>query len=364
MMYLNRILAFITRNVKKIIILAAVMLILALFASVSYNAAYHFARGDKNIAYDENGKSVMLTIPKGSSSEQIAEILEENGVIDNATRFRLRAMLMGTENSFKFGTYTFTVGMPDEKIMDVLMAGAKQEELEIVIPEGWTVEQIGEYLQNEEICMKEDFLKACNEVGYDFDFYTKDMLSARSMRRNRLEGYLFPNTYRVTVDEGAEGIAKRLLRQFEIEFNDSMMERAEELGLTVDQVVTMASVIEKEAYRDEERPKIAAVLYNRMKEEMPWQLNSTVLYALGIENKGEDSLTYDDLEVDSGYNTYKNKGYPTGPICNPGLESIKAALYPDDTDALYFVLIDEETGTHLFTADYDEFLAAREENGQ
>ena len=107
---------------------------------------------------------------------------------------------------------------------------------------------------------------------------------------------------------------------------------------------------------------MAAVLYNRMEQDMPWQLNSTVLYALGIESGGEDNLTYDDLEIDSGYNTYKYAGYPIGPICNPGYSSLQAVLYPADTDAIYFVLKEDGSGSHFFTDDYDEFLAAADGN--
>jgi UPF0755 protein len=121
----------------------------------------------------------------------------------------------------------------------------------------------------------------------------------------------------------------------------------------------MASVIEKEAQLPEDRAKVAAVLYNRMEQKMPWQLNSTVLYALGIESEGEDALTYDDLEIDSGYNTYKYDGFPTGPICCPGMASIEAVLYPEDIDAIYFILNNDGSGSHLFTADYEEFLAVK-----
>jgi len=359
MYYVNKVLAFVARNVKKLIILAAIMIIIALAATFTYDIAYNFVRGDDHATYDKNGETIMLTIPKGSNSEMIANLLEEKGVIDNADRFRLRAKLMGAENDFKYGTYSFIVGMSDETIIGILESGTKQEGVKITIPEGWTLEQIGDYLQKEEICLKEDFLKACNATTYDFDYYTDDMLSGTSERRNLLEGYLFPNTYEIVPEEGAEGVVRRLLREFERKYSDSMRERTKELGLTVDQVMTMASVIEKEAQLAEDRSKVAAVLYNRMEQKMPWQLNSTVLYALGIESEGEDALTYDDLEIDSGYNTYKYDGYPTGPICCPGMASIEAVLYPEDIDAIYFILNNDGSGSHLFTADYEEFLAVK-----
>lgn len=358
MKYINLFLSFIARNIKKAVVMAAILVILALAGIVAYDTAFHFVEGDPNKSYDPNGETVMLTIPKGSTSKDISELLAEKGVVDNATRFRWRAKLLGTENDFKFGTYSFIKGMPDEEIMEILSSGAKEESIRITIPEGWTVEQIAEYLQEKEVCLVQEFLDACNATTYDFDYYTGDMLNGNSERRNLLEGYLFPNTYDIIPDYGAEGVVKRLLRQFEIEITEQDLARMDELGLTMDQVVTMASVIEKEARLDEERPWVAAVLYNRMEQSMPWQLNSTVLYALGREHGGEDNVTFADLEVDSGYNTYKYAGYPTGPICCPSKASIEAALHPADTDAIYFIL-NPGTNTHTFTADYDEFLRIR-----
>ena len=362
MYYINKFLALIARNVKKVIVFAVVLIVIAMCTVMAYDFAYDFVYGDPNESYDPNGETVMLTIPAGSTSNEIALILEEKGVVSSAKHFRWRAKLLGKENDFKYGTYTFVKGMPEEMIMDMLRDGSKQESVRITIPEGWTIDQIADYMQKQEICMKEDFLAACNDTSYDFDYYTKDMLSGESKRRHLLEGYLFPDTYDVIPEDGAVSVVKRLLRQFEVEWTEDDFERMEELGLTMDQVVTMASVIEKEAKLDKERPMMAAVLYNRMEQGMPWQLNSTVLYALGIESGGEDNLTYDDLEVDSGYNTYKYSGFPIGPICCPGYASLQAVLYPADTDAIYFVLKEDGSGEHFFTNDYDEFLAASEGN--
>ncbi|MBR2263364.1 MAG: endolytic transglycosylase MltG [Firmicutes bacterium] len=362
MYYINKFLALIARNVKKVIVFAVVLVGIALCTIMAYDFAYDFVSGDPNEAYDPNGETVMLTIPAGATSKEIAALLEEKGIVSSARHFSWRAKLLGKENDFKFGTYAFVKGMPEEMIMDMLRDGSKQESVRITIPEGWTIDQIAEYLQEKEICLKEDFLAACEDTSYDFDYYTKKMKKGTAGRRHMLEGYLFPDTYDVIPEDGAVSVVKRLLRQFEVEWSEDDLERIDELGLTMDKVVIMASVIEKEAKLDEERPMMAAVLYNRMEQDMPWQLNSTVLYALGIESGGEDNLTYDDLEIDSGYNTYKYAGYPIGPICNPGYSSLQAVLYPADTDAIYFVLKEDGSGSHFFTNDYDEFLAAADGN--
>ena len=362
MYYINKFLALIARNIKKLIVFGVVGIGIALCTIMAYDFAYDFVFGDPNQSYDPDGETIMLTIPEGSTSTEIAAILEEKGVVSSARHFRWRAKLLGKENDFKFGTYSFVKGMPEEMIMDMLRDGSKQESVRITIPEGWTIDQIAAYLQEKEICLKEDFLAACESTDYDFDYYTKKMKKGTANRRHMLEGYLFPDTYDVIPEDGAEAVVKRLLRQFEVTWSEDDLERIDELGLTMDKVVIMASVIEKEAKLDEERPMMAAVLYNRMEQDMPWQLNSTVLYALGIESGGEDNLTYDDLEIDSGYNTYKYAGYPIGPICNPGYSSLQAVLYPADTDAIYFVLKEDGSGSHFFTDDYDEFLAAADGN--
>ena len=357
----NKILSFIIRNIKKVIMTAVITVVVAMCALMAYDYAFRFVTGDSASTYDEDGESVMLTIAYGSTSSEIAQQLYENGLIDSVWSFRLHAKLEGAENDFQYGTYTFIVGMSDQDIIELLVEGNLADSVTITIPEGWTIEQIASYLEEEEICLAEDFIEASNDVSYDFDYYANDMLTGESERRNLLEGYLFPETYEVIPADGAEAIVKRMLRQFEIEFTDEDLAQMDALGVTMDEVVTMASVIEREISDDDERAYCAAVLYNRMEQGMAWQLNSTVLYALGEENSGEDNLTNDDLTVESGYNTYLYDGYPTGPICNPGYASIQAALYPEDTDALYFIIDPDGDGTtHLFTDDYDEFLAAKE----
>lgn len=354
---INRILCFLARNVKKALVALTCTLLIGGVCYLAYTYTYHFIRDDAFETYDVNGEEISIDIPEGSTTEEIADILYEKGLIENTLLFRIKAKLTGAENEFQYGVYKVIKGMPETKIMEILKEGSKEEAVMITIPEGWSVRQIGEYLEDKNICLASEFEAACNRTDYDFDYY--GVIDNQDERQYLLEGYLFPETYEVIPMNGAEGVVKRLLREFELrwERNPSWRSRADELGLTVDEVMTMASAVEMEAMLSEERPKVARVLYNRLQEGMTWGLNCTVLYALGKEGTGDDYVSYTDLEIKSGYNTYANTGFPVGPICNPSESSINAVLHAEEGDWLYFIGFEDGSGEHLFTNDYAEFQA-------
>ncbi len=358
---INRILCFIARNIKKALVGLTCALVIGGVCYLTYTYAYHFIRDDAYETYDVNGEEISIDIPEGSTTGEIADILYEQGLIENTLLFRIKAKLTGAENEFQYGVYKVIMGMPETKIMEILKEGSKEDAVMITIPEGWSIRQIGEYLEEKNICLASEFEEACNRTDYDFDYY--GVIDQRKERHYLLEGYLFPETYEVIPINGAEGVVKRMLREFELrwERNPGWKKQAEDLGLTVDEVMTMAAAVEKEAMLSEERPKVARVLYNRMEEGLTWGLNCTVLYALAKEGTGDDFVSYDDLEVDSGYNTYVNSGFPVGPICNPSESAINAVLHPDEGDWLYFIGYEDGSGEHLFTSDYEEFEAV--ENG-
>ena len=354
---INRILCFLARNVKKALVALTCTLLIGGVCYLAYTYTYHFIRDDAFETYDVNGEEISIDIPEGSTTGEIADILYEKGLIENTLLFRIKAKLTGAENEFQYGVYKVIKGMPETKIMEILKEGSKEEAVMITIPEGWSVRQIGEYLEDKNICLASEFEAACNRTDYDFDYY--GVIDNQDERQYLLEGYLFPETYEVIPMNGAEGVVKRLLREFELRWdrNPSWRSRADELGLTVDEVMTMASAVEMEAMLSEERPKVARVLYNRLQEGMTWGLNCTVLYALGKEGTGDDYVSYTDLEIKSGYNTYANTGFPVGPICNPSESSINAVLHAEEGDWLYFIGFEDGSGEHLFTNDYAEFQA-------
>jgi UPF0755 protein len=204
----------------------------------------------------------------------------------------------------------------------------------ITIPEGYTSIQIAELLDKKEIVEKESFLKL---VKYG---------------EKSWEGYLFPDTYEVPKKFGAENMFKLMLSNFEqVAVDNKLINKAEQTGFTMDEIITLASIIEKEAQFAEEKRQISSVFHNRLKIGMKLQSCATIQYILG---KPKEILEESDLEIESPYNTYLYKGLPPGPICNPGIDSIIAALEPANEDYLYFVLGDN--GRHIFSKTYEEHL--------
>ena len=239
--------------------------------------------------------------------------------------------------------------------MNILSSGSNiSEKNKITIPEGYTVAEIGEYLEEKGIVTADDFLNTANTVDFDFKFI-KDIPEGRT---NRLEGYLFPDTYYISDNATSEEIINKMLTRFNDFYTEENIKKAESLGLTFDEAIIVASIVEKEISAPSERSIAAGVIYNRLEIDMPLQIDSTVLYAMGTT---KEVVTYDDLETDSPYNTYTNKGLPKGPISNPGQAAIEAALNPDDNDYIYYVLKDRTSGEHYYTNNYDDFLKTKEQ---
>jgi UPF0755 protein len=288
---------------------------------------------------------VSVTIPQGSGTEAIATILEDADLIGNKTLFRIRSRLDGSDGQYKAGAYMFTRDMSMRSIMAELVNGAAALTKRFTVPEGLTVMQTAEILAETGIASRNEFL---------IEAATGDFGSYRFLEGAvELEGFLYPETYDVYDDASAHDVINRMLAQFDKLFTEEYYGKAEALGLSVGEVVTIASLIERETRVPEERALVASVIMNRIAAGMPLQIDATVQYALG-ENK--DRLNYVDLEVDSPYNTYKITGLPPGPICSPRIECIEAALNPANTNYIYYVLAPELDGRHNFTKNYDEFL--------
>jgi UPF0755 protein len=228
------------------------------------------------------------------------------------------------------------------------------ETFKVTLPEGLTLKQTAAKVGAETggSISASDFEAATREGGYDYDFLVDT--------NGNLEGYLFPKTYEFTSRTSARAAVNTLLKQFQLETENLEWSRIQTLGVSQYQVVIIASMIEKEAKLPEDRPLIASVIYNRLKKNMKLGICATVEYALG---EWKPELSDKDLQVDSPYNTYKIDGLPPAPICNPGFESIRAALYPASTDFIYYILTGSD-GKHSFTADYNQFLRWKEERNK
>jgi UPF0755 protein len=244
--------------------------------------------------------------------------------------------------------------MTEEEIMEILKTeGFKRETITFTIPEGFTVDQIASRLAEEGICSASDFKDAVYNADYGYKF-----IEGIPERNLELQGYLFPDTYEIYLDATPEQIVSAMLNRFNEVFKDEYYDRADALGLTVDEIITIASIIEREVRVPEERRTVSGVIYNRLEIDMKLEMCSTVMYVL---DKPQDRLLYSDLRIDSPYNTYMYSGLPVGPIANPGEESIIAALYPEDNDYLFFVLKDPETGAHDFNQTLQQHNAAKQE---
>ena len=225
--------------------------------------------------------------------------------------------------------------------------------VKVTVPEGYTIEEIAALMEEKELCSKDEFLEAVK------NYELPSFVEVNEKRRYNLEGFLYPDTYLIEKGTSANNIIEKMLERFysvikEVEKENNIAIKDED----IDNIITIASMIEKEASVDIDRPLISSVIYNRLEKGMKLQLDATVLYALG---EHIDVVFNKHLEVDSPYNTYKYSGLPIGPIASPGIECIKAALLPSDTDYLYYIL--QKDGTHYFTDSYDDFLAKKEELG-
>ncbi|MDD5945637.1 MAG: endolytic transglycosylase MltG [Clostridia bacterium] len=343
-------------------ILVIILIALAVIAAVlgiSYAVGRYFAGNyllDSNqaeVVVDKNSDTtVAVEIPKGASTRDIAKILKDNGIIKNELSFRLSSRLNDADGTYNYGTFYFTKDMSTDQIIKTLLTVTQAEESgRLTIPEGYTVKQIAALVDQLGIVSSDEFINEVNNGEFDYDF-----LEGIPDREYRLEGYLFPDTYFLSGNETARDIIVMMLDRFGQVYNESVSSYVSSSGYTLDQLVTVASMVESEAKLDEERPTIAGVIYNRLEIDMPLQIDSTVQYALSTKN---EVVTYTDLEVDSPYNTYKNKGLPVGPICSPGKASIEAAVNPEKHSYIYYVLKEQGGSEHTFTVSYDDFLKAK-----
>ena len=301
-----------------------------------------------------NDSVVAIEVKQGDGFYDILNNLEKEDKVRSKLMIKLKLALDNKKINLNEGIYEIPSDSTLNDILKSLESNLDNINLvKITIPEGFSVEEIGEKLEENGFCTKEEFVDAVN------NYQLPDFIEEKDKTRYNLEGFLYPDTYLIKKGTSAEDIITIMLERFKTVMN----EVKEDVNLTLDDsemydVITIASMIEKEARVDEDRPLIASVIYNRLNEDMKLQLDATVLYSLGYH---VETVLNRHLEVDSPYNTYKYKGLPEGPICNPGIESIKAALQPAESDYIYYIL--QNDGAHYFTDNYDDFLNKKKELG-
>lgn len=289
-------------------------------------------------------KSIM--IKKGSSLKKVSTMLKQEGIIRDANLFVRMATLLGKKKEVKAGEYEFHSRMHPWEVLNILAKGQVKSRL-VTIAEGLTLSQIAQLLDDLEIVEKKAFVEKTSSPALIISLGLP--YSATSQPGSSLEGYLFPNTYHLLREMNSEEIIQMMVQQFKKVFNQDWIRRGSQLGMSLREVVTLASIIEKETSLPDEKPLISAVFHNRLKKKIPLQSDPTVIY--GIKNFN-GNLTRADLQRPSPYNTYLNSGLPPTPICNPGKDSLLAALHPSPVSYLYFV--SKNDGSHHFSSSMEE----------
>lgn len=278
-------------------------------------------------------RPVTVIVPRGDTLHEIAAQLAGQGVIDNALTFRALAKLQHADELVRAGEYRFEAHMSQQEVLRALVTGGAQVATWVTIPEGFTAAEIASRLHDAGAGSVADFQRA----------FRTETLIVGGTRTESLEGFLFPSTYLVPLGNSAAAVAAIMTGEFFKQLPADAAARAKALHVTVPQAVTVASLVEREAKSEADRPKIAAVIYNRLRLGMPLQVDATIEYAL---QRHKAELSFADLRIDSPYNTYLHAGLPPTPIANPGLASLQAAFTPAHSNDLYYVYCGR--GMHAF----------------
>ncbi len=348
------------RILKPVVTVAISIAIVGVFLYFAYNKIVndYFSPVDKN-----SSEQIEIVIPSGSSLTEISQQLEENGLIRNAKVFKYYVDFSDMSSKIKAGTFVLSPSMTFDDIIDVIKRPNEMSAVvKVQLREGLTVEQVAEKVIADGVDIdKQKFLQLC-KTGEDFagEKSFADVLALTDMtnRSYALEGYLFPDTYEFYTDDSEETVIKKLLARYSEIVTQKYIKRAAELGYSMDEMLILASMIEKEAKTDDFKG-VSAVFHNRLKQDWTLGSDATVKYITGST---EITLSDSEIKLESPYNTYKYKGLPPGPICNPGRAAIEAALYPDESmlkeKYMYFCLGDPETGETVFSKTEEEHNAA------
>ncbi len=310
-----------------ILLMLGIAVFLALFAISSATDMFAFGKEDKQIE---------LTVKKGMSVKDISELLDEKGIIDHPVIFESYARLRKKDSGFQAGDYMLNSNMSYDRIITAMrMGNTVKEEVMITFYEGMTLGEIADLLEEKKVCDADEFIEITENGEFVYEFI--DMMPESKLRFRRLEGYIFPDTYNFYVGENVTSVARKFLKNFQTRVM-GMYNEIQDAGMTLDEAVILASIIQKEAGNEEEMARVSSVFHNRIDNTaagLPMlQSDVTINY---VENDIKPYQTRSTQEIYDAYNTYVCTGLPTGPICNPGIDAIKAAIDPEDTDYYFFV---------------------------
>ncbi|MEK7648917.1 MAG: endolytic transglycosylase MltG [Patescibacteria group bacterium] len=292
-----------------------------------------------------------IIIESGDTVEIIAAKLYDSGLIRNPSVMITVSKLLFPSYSYKAGEYDIPSNEPLFSLMKKLAIGVPKRELSITIPEGWSIDDIGSALDKQGVFSKDDFLRSSKK---DWSAYFPFLIGTAQQRT--IEGFLFPDTYRIFVDSTPDDVIRKMLTNFNTKVYVKFGEKADEKGWALYDRVILASIVEREVRTDVDRARVADIFMRRMELGMPLQADSTVNYITG---KKSPQSSYNDIAIDSPYNTYRVKGLPPGPICNPGLSSLRAVLYPIRNEYLYFLTAPD--GRTVFSKTFQEHVKNKRE---
>ncbi len=319
--------------------MAAVAVLLGLIAIAAASGWFWYAvYRNRSLPASET----RVVVPQGTTFAAIARQLAELGVIDNVLAFRLMARMRGQESEVRAGEYRFAAHETPDEVLRALVSGGAQVAVWVTIPEGFTSRQIADRLQNAGVGPAAAFVHA----------FLHDSIVVAGTRTRNLEGFLFPSTYLIPLGASPAQVEGQLTAEFLKRLPRDAAVRARALHVTLPQATVIASLVEREAKIERDRPLIAGVIYNRLRLGMPLEVDATIEYALP-EHKA--ALSFSDLKIDSPFNSYAHAGLPPTPIANPGLPSMEAALRPSKTDFLYYVYCGR--GGHAFAKTLREHQA-------
>ena len=287
-------------------------------------------------------------IEQGQGLREIAANLKDAGLIKSKLWFELYALVKGQQGELKAGSYRLIPRISIPVILDIFVAG-QTAQTKIIIIEGWNLQDISEYLTKRGIANEQELLRICDkDFSQEYDF-----LRDKPAGQN-LEGYLFPDTYLIDSEAGAESLAGKALANFDAKLTSDLRIEIKKQSKTIFEIINMASLLEREVKTYDDKQVVAGILWKRLQQDWPLQVDAALAYIAGNRGQG---LTKDDLKIDSPYNTYKYKGLPPSAICNPGLDSIRAAVYPKSS--LYWFYLSTPTGKTIFSKSLDEHNTAK-----
>ena len=290
--------------------------------------------------YPEGEKFVLIA--RGTRSPDIAQQLEREGIVSHRALFLAYLKTIRRSSLLQAGEYRFDKALTIPQVADRMIRGLVYYH-EVTIPEGFSLFDIAELLEQKGFATRKDFLAAASRV---------DLIADLAPTVNNLEGFLFPDTYRLTRGATADEIVHSMVERFRQIYGGNLGSEVKQSSLSLKEAVTLASLIEKETGVDEERELVSAVFHNRQKKQIPLQCDPTVIYAAKLKGHFKGEIYQSDLGLNSPYNTYRFPGLPPGPIANPGLKSLAAALKPAKVDYLYFV--SNNSGGHVFSTTLDQ----------